>query len=184
MYSRNEIVLRNRTRIKGTRPFEPHSFGPEGKVPKPPPVSRWSGVWRPRVVRETLTMGTLSDDLAPIVARDPAAFGILTPMVAPTVQPTPFQLPAQTTESPSIWSSIMGGLSSIIGARVGGEVARQQQQAAARAWNPAITGPAIQAQAWQQAYSGGTGIMPNVGTGTLVVGGLLVLGLGYALLKK
>lgn len=181
--ARNEEILMNRTRIKGTKPFEP-----EGRVAKLQPVPKWSGMWKPRVMRETLTMGTLSEDLAPLVAHDPEAFNIQA-LVAPTVQgTTPFMLPPQSatqTESPSIWSSLMGGLSSIVNARVGGEVARQTQQAAARAWNPAITGPALQAQAWQQAYSSGTGAAPlGLSTGALVAGGLVLLGIVYMAAKK
>ena len=68
------------------------------------------------------------------------------------------------------WSSLWSGLASIITpasqalaqTKAAAVVQQQQQKALAQTWNPAITGPALQAQAWQTAYQTGSGTAPMV----------------------
>ena len=154
---------------------------PEGRVAKPMPRrpydGEWSGNWRPHRVITTKTMGGLSDDIptAPSLTPDP-------------VNVTPFEQIQGSDSSSGGWlSNLVSGIGSIItpaaqaliGIKTAGVVQQAQQKTLAQTYNPQITAPAIQAQAWQNALQTGTGAMPStalsLGALGLVAAGGLVL---------
>lgn len=149
---------------------------PEGEVPRPMPrrplSPHWAGAWHPRQIIQRETMGTMGDDLS------------FTPAVAPVVS-YQTQTPLLQAEQPSAWSNLWSGLANIItpAAQAYAQTSatsalmQAQQRAAAQTWNPAITGPAIAAQSWQQAYQSGSGMTPtmSIGTMALIGGGILAM---------
>ena len=54
----------------------------------------------------------------------------------------------------------------------------------AATYNPAITGPAIQGQAWQAAYQGGAGVMPTAALSGTTLAILAALGVGVYLIAR
>ena len=156
MYSSNHPMMFRRFRNRAT---------PEGHTPRPHPVTpRWMGGWKPSAIVQTRSMGSLNDS----TSADPESY-------TPTPQPIA-----------SNWSSLWSGLASIITpaaqaiaqTKAAAVVQQQQQKALAQTWNPAITGPALQAQAWQTAYQSGSGSAPlGISGTTLAIGAAAIVGL-------
>lgn len=155
-----------RTAPEGRTPRpQPIKETSEASTPRPQPIApRWTGGWKPRAVIQTRSMGSLND----ATSADPESY-------APTPQPIA-----------SGWSSLWSGLASIITpaaqalaqTKAAAVVQQQQQKAMAQTWNPAITGPALQAQAWQTAYQTGSGTAPlGISGTTLAIGAAAVVGL-------
>lgn len=142
-------------------------------------LNNWSGVWRPKKRLETMTMGMLNDDISPLDLQPRDTMTSIVPLTAPTIS---YPVPTQQ-ETPSIWSTLMNGLSSVVNARVGGYVAQTQQRTLAQTYNPALTGAAINARQWQQAYGSGISSAP-MSTGTMaMIGAAGLLGL-YLITRK
>lgn len=150
---------------------------PENQIPRPTPRHpRWLGNWKPREIKTAEVMGNLAGEEISFV-----------PLTAPTLtSSTPsITIPRLTAEEPSAWSSLWSGLANIITpaatayaqTRTNSALLQAQQRAAAQTWNPAITGPAIAAQSWEQAYTAGAGIAPmgSMGTLALAAAGVLVV---------
>lgn len=172
MYSSNPPMMFNRFRFRTApegRTPRPQPITPEGRTPRPQPIApRWTGGWKPRAIIQTRSMGSLNDS----TSADPENY-------APAPTPNPQQ-------QASGWSSLWSGLSSIITpaaqalaqTKANAVVQQQQQKALAQTWNPAITGPALQAQAWQTAYQTGSGTAPlGISGTTLAIGAAAVIGL-------
>lgn len=126
------------------------------------------------------------EDIQPIIPRGD--------MTLPSIGVAPTTSAISTTVGgggSSMWDSLFGGLAKIVtpaaqalvGIKANATVQQAQQRAMASTWNPALTGPALQAQAYQSAYMSGSGASPISST-TLIVGGLLVLGLVVAMTRK
>lgn len=141
----------------------------------PPASRRFVGRWHPRVMELQGLEGGLGEDVP------------LWPSTTPGAAAPAGSYQIQPTETGGWFSDLLGKVlapaaTAYVAAKTGGIVAQAQQRTLAQTFNPAITGPAIQAQAWQQAYQQGAGVPPSglsmktVGiAAAVVVGGLLVV---------
>lgn len=153
-----------------------------GHRPTPQPVrppKAWAGRFRPSRVLTTRTMGALGDDLVALSA----------PATVPIVSSSPTQNYTVTAEPMGWFDSLLSNIiqpaaSTYAKIQSTSLLQQAQQRSLAQTWNPALTGPAIQAQGWQAAYQGGTGA-PSLGlSGTtlaMLAGGGLLL---WAVLRK
>lgn len=151
----------------------PMPRGPRAVLP--PSSRRFVGRWHPRVLQLQGLEGGLGEDIPLWPSTIPAA-------AAPA---SSYQI--QPTDTGGWFSDLLGKVlapaaTAYVTAKTGGIVAQAQQKTLAQTYNPAITGPAIQAQAWQQAYQQGAGVPPSgismrtVGiAAAVVVGGLLAV---------
>lgn len=176
----------------------------EAPIPRPNPrapfFNLWSGRFRPTAAVMAQATGALADDegwtgntgpqpeaeeLRPLDPRQPMDFPTIA--IAPTIGPASIPAISPTigggSAGSSIWDSLTQGLTKVVAIRANAAVQQTQQKALANTWNPALTGPALQAQAYQQAYLSGTGASP-ISTTTLVVGGLVALGLIMAVSRS
>lgn len=191
MYAGNPLVMNKRLRkVSGVVPT----------IPSPSPIritkaTPWSGRFAPKNIRVINPMGGLGEDetIQPIAPRGSDVFPEIG--VAPTIggRSIPTLSPVvEVSSGPSIWDSLFSGVGKVVGpaaqALVGikaNETVQQaQQRAMAATWNPYITGPALQAQAYQNAYAQGTGAAPMFSTGTMLVLGLGALGLVVAMSRR
>jgi len=197
MYSAHpdKIVMNKRTRIQARDPLGARGGQAGAYLPQPTPI-QWAGSWAPKTLRRVNTLGALrDDDLSPLVPSSPVDFPSILDVASPSygagLSQSPYipiaaSLPAPSPVSPSsgsIWDTLAGGLSSIVKTVVGGAVTQQQQKTMAATWNPALTGPALLAQQYQNAYATGIGTSPAMTAGTLgllAAGGLLL----YAVFKR
>jgi hypothetical protein len=167
-------ILDLRGRKDHANPWNP-GYGPKTRPMEPMPnphAPRWLGNWHPRSVIQSKTLGAMAD----ATSSDPESYA-----------PAPAASPA-----PSAWAGLWSGLASIIapaatayaGIKTTATLTQAQQRAQAQTWNPSITGPAIQAQAWQNAYQSGTGITPTMSMGTMALVGAGILAVILITRKK
>lgn len=152
------------------RPYEPAPT-PEGIVPRPRPFTGWAGRWTPATYAKVQTLGTLGE-----LPQDAPAGSDW----APT--PTPFTRNDNPTPSnnaaPSAWDNFFSGIAKVatpaaqalLGIKATGMIQQQQQKTLAATWNPALTNPALQAQAYQNAFMNGSGSLPISGTTLAMLG--------------
>lgn len=199
MYSKWSELVEGRTKAILPKPSERY---PMATLPKPGTqtknTGKWAGRFMPKGVRRDRLSGMLGDDewtgntgpqppqedIQPIIPREtmtlPSIGVVSTPVSSSTVG-----------SGGSVWDSLFGGLAKIVtpaaqalvGIKTNETVQRARQQALVNTWNPALTGPALQAQAYQSAFMSGSGASP-ISTTTLVVGGLVTLGLIMAMTRK
>ena len=199
MYQNDQMDRLLRRSSAGTRrvDYQPRPRGTDGRVMmetphpvNPMPVSprmplpRWSGAWNPHIRTKSQSMGALSDDI-------PTTPGVVAQVDAPSWF-TPVQATAPSSTGGNWLSNLFGGLASIItpaaqalvATKATGYVQQQQQKTLAQTYNPTLTGPAINAQTWQAAYTSGSGAAPlglSMGTLGLIAAGSLAL---YLIVKK
>jgi hypothetical protein len=177
-----------------TPPARPMFFSDLQPHPRPTNAEgpRWSGGFRPERITKAQTLGNLGEDeLTPIEARPTVDWTNITPMDVPQPgagntgpQQNPYYTPGVTAAPPvaapaqtSFWS----GLGNLFGSTVSklatmqssAAIAQAQQRALAQTWNPAITGPALQAQAYQNAFLTSSGTPMSTSTMALIGAGLL-----------
>ena len=153
--------------------------------PRPGAVNTaWRGRYTPKVISRERGPVMLADDgtesFVPLVPRED--FTLPSVGITPTVS---------APSGPSFWDGLFSGLGkivapaaqAIVGIKAQGAVSQAQQQTMASTWNAGITGPALQAQAYQNAYLSGSGSAP-LGTTTMMMLGLGALGLVLVLSRK
>jgi hypothetical protein len=129
------------------------------------------------------TMGGLADDI-------PTMPGTVAALAPASTWFTPVQATADTGSN---WlSDLFSGIGKVItpaaqalvGVKAAGVVQQQAQRTLAQTYNPAITAPAIQAQAWQAAYQDQTGVMPSAAISGTTIAVLAAVGIGALLLLR
>lgn len=164
----------------------------------PSPYPRWSGGFKPRRTIQIKTLGNLGDDseIGPIATTNQVDYSMFTPIdvpppgggntgpqyLSPSFSPLA-PTPAAPSSTPSLWSSLgnmlSSGLNSYAQTQTTAALQQAQQKALINTWNPALTGPALQAQAYQAAYTTGSAA-PMSGTTIALIGagllGLFLLG--------
>lgn len=152
-------------------PRMPGDYQGEATIPRPMPVMtpkstpRWHGRWSPIAIEEGRPMGALADDTA--------------------------STPPSNTAPSSAWDNFFSGLAKVatpaaqalLGIKMTGLIQQQQQKTMASTWNPTLTNPALQAQAYQNAYNQGTGTGLPISMGTLAMLGAGAVAL-FLIVKK
>lgn len=145
------------------------------------PFRSWVGNWKPRQIMAIRQLGGLGEDLPTF------------PAIVPTVAPSNLSPYVITAQPSGGWlSDLFSGLGKIITptaqaiaqTKAAGIIAQQTQRTMAQTYNPAITGPAIQGQAWQAAYQGGTGVMPTAAISGTTLAILAALSVGVYLIAR
>lgn len=153
-------------------PRTPGDYQGEATIPRPMPQAplksnrrNWVGRWTPETFNEARTMGALADDTT--------------------------STPPSNTAPSSAWDNFFSGLAKVatpaaqalLGIKMTGLIQQQQQKTMASTWNPTLTNPALQAQAYQNAYNQGTGTGLPVSMGTLALLGAGAVAL-FLIVKK
>lgn len=200
MYSATgKDLLSIHRKMRRDRPDRMPTVPVESKYTPIPLKSQWFGSFVPETILRVKNMGTLGDDvtdtssflpsetLAPVSTR--ADIYLPDVAVAPPTIPA-LRAPAtaqvlQDTSAPggSIWDNLFSGIGKVVtpaaqalvGIATTGAVNRAQQQTLAATWNPSITGPALQAMAYRNAYATGMGTTAISGTTLALLGGAAVL---------
>jgi len=169
-----------------------------------PPSRPWTGRFMPAFFARAKTLGALADgndgpqpdDVTNVTSWAPEGMAPLAPRTVidfPTIQAAPTLTPTYQSSTPtpsnaaasSAWDTFFSGISKVatpaaqalLGIKTTGMIQQQQQKTLAATWNPALTGPALQAQAYQNAYNTGTGSGLPISMGTLALLGAGALAL-------
>lgn len=178
MYSQDQdrlLMLRRKTGNLIPRPIPARPVPPPARSPR----DTWFGRFFPSAVKAETMSGALADDITSIAPRDYSFLSAVptAPAIAPTV--------TSSGGGGSSWlDSLFSGIgkvvapaaTALVNIKTQGAVQQAQQQTMAQTWNPALTGPALQAQAYQAAYLSGSGQAPMSGT-TLALLGVGALGI-------
>jgi hypothetical protein len=115
------------------------------------------------------------------------------PGTVPQVAQTQGFAPIQPSAPEGSWiSDLFSGLGKIITpaaqaivqTKAAGAVAQQVQRTMAQTYNPSLTAPAIQAQAWQTAYQSGAGTMPTAAISGTTLALVAAAALGVYLIAR
>lgn len=157
-------------------------------VPRPRPIEAapkqraytvkpWAGRWTPATFGAVATRGAMGDGL-PQDAVEGSGW----------IEPS--TLPSNSAPS-SAWDTFFSGIAKVatpaaqalLGIKATGVIQQQQQKTMAATWNPTLTNPALQAQAYQNAFNMGTGSSLPISMTTLALLGAGALAL-FLIAKK